>query len=56
VKHLWDDLFSGALSEHHEAIVQALLLGHDDLSFTEISPEVAHIAAGGWGHTRIQPN
>jgi hypothetical protein len=48
-KYLWEDLLSGALSGHHEAIVQGLLLGHGDLTFTEFPLAVAHIIAGGWG-------
>lgn len=56
VSYLLKDLLSGALSGHHEAIVQALLLGHRDLTFSEISQKVAHIFPGGWGPYKDSTN
>jgi hypothetical protein len=47
--HLYEDLMSGVIQGHHEAIVQAMMLKHTELKFTAIPNEIANITAGGWG-------
>jgi hypothetical protein len=46
---LLDDLESGALHGHHEAVVHGVLLGHANLTFAELPPLAGFYTAGGWG-------
>ncbi|KAG7370217.1 hypothetical protein IV203_027963 [Nitzschia inconspicua] len=55
-KHLMEDLLSGLIQGHHEAIVQAILLRYQALKFSSIPSEVAEIHGGGWGPWKNSTN
>ncbi|KAG7337058.1 hypothetical protein IV203_008198 [Nitzschia inconspicua] len=47
-KHLMEDLLSGLIQGHHEAMVQAIILKHPTLKFRTIPSDVANVMAGSW--------
>jgi hypothetical protein len=53
---LLDDLESGNLQGHHEAIVQGVLMGHANLTFMDLPPLVGSNEAGDWGRYKIRTN
>jgi hypothetical protein len=46
---LLNDLESGTIEGHHEAVLQGALMAHANLTFMELPPLVGRNTAGGWG-------
>jgi hypothetical protein len=53
---LLEDLESGSLQGHHEAVVQGVLMGHANLTFRELPSNVGYYKAGGWGRFKDRTN
>jgi hypothetical protein len=55
-RFLLEDIESGTLLGHHEAIVQGLSMGHANLTFQELPSLEGFYTAGGWGPYQYRMN
>jgi hypothetical protein len=44
-----EDLESGMIEGHHEAVVHGVLMGHANLTFSDLPPISGYYTTGGWG-------
>jgi hypothetical protein len=47
---LLDDILSGTLQGHHEGVVHGVLMGHENLTFSDLPPISGYYKSGGWGN------